>query len=338
MCRCRSFFNLAAAAFFSTQIEAYPNCLADDGSGPVDTWTAFKGPKGTEYVYWQTGASLGASNHDMNSTTVGALGATLSQLWSETTTEYIIWNDEPVGESGYNFTTGHTKGVWAWNLATGDAIVLQHSVPLFPAGPAQTPKYKGLGSNAWMYGQHVACFETTVNTLESLANLAPLTIPSIYDSRISSETPAALAMLAGGAASTEAACDFTSFSTRGGLNVTYFAKSTQWNSELYADCIAPALGTSLAVESWIRGSACGPACSGTENVLDVQDVSYPGGLSFSEYNDHSKWAVGTNSDWFCASDINRMTTQAARGGAAYCFQDVGLATAMRSAAVSTDSC
>ena len=325
-----------AALFFATEIEAYPNCLADNGSGSVDTWVAFKGPKGTDYVFWQTGAPLAASSHDMNSTTIGALGETLSQLWSETT-EYIIWNDEPVGESGYNFTTGHTKGVWAWNLATGDAIVLQHSVPLFPAGPSQTSKYKGLGSNAWMYGQHVACFETTVEALATLATLAPLTIPSIYDARTSGNTPAALTALAGGAASTAAVCDSLSFTTRGGLNVTYFAKSTQWNAELYANCIAPALGVSLAVESWIRGSACGPAC-GTETVLDVQDVSYPGGLSFSEYNDHSKWAVGLDSDWFCASDINRMTTQAARGGAAYCFQDSGLAAAMRGAATNTDSC
>lgn len=335
---CRSFFTVAATLFFATQIEAYPNCFADDGNGSVDTWAAFKGPKGTDYVYWQTDATLAAVSHDMNSTTVGALGTTLSQLWSTTSTEYIIWNDEPVGESGYNFTTGHTKGVWAWNLATGDAIVLQHSIPLFPAGPSQSAKYKGLGSNAWMYGQHVACFETTVDALESIANLAPLTIPSIYDSRTSARTPSVLAALANGAASTAAVCDAMSFTTRGGLNVTYFAKSTQWNAELYADCIAPSLGVSLVVESWIRGSACGPACADTETVLDVQDVSYPGGLAFSEYNDHSKWAVGSDSDWFCASDINRMTTQAARGGAAYCFQDAGLATAMRNAVTNTDSC
>ena len=73
-------------------------------------------------------------------------------------------------------------------------------------------------------------------------------------------------------------------------------------------------------------------------VLDIQDVSYPGGLAFSEYNDHSKWAVGLESDWFCASDINRMTTQAARGGAADCFENAELATAMRNAVTSCDSC
>lgn len=326
------------AALFATQMEAYPHCVSDADGSEVAQWAAFKGPKGTDYVYWQTDADLAASAHDMNSTTVGALGATLSQLWSESTTEFIIWNDEPVDQSGYNFTTGHTKGVWAWNLATGDAIILQHSVPLFPAGPSQSPKYKGLGSNAWMYGQHAACFETTVDSLLTLATLAPLTIPSIYDSRTSAATPAALAGLAAGAASTDAVCKSASFSLRDGTNITYFAKSTQWNAELYADCIAPALGVSLAVESWIRGSACGPACGGSTTVLDVQDVSYPGGLTFSEYNDHSKWAVGLSSDWFCASDINRMTTQAARGGAAYCFENAGFAAAMRKSVASCDAC
>lgn len=335
----RNLFTSFCAFFAATT--AYPLCKSDSGSA-VDAWFLVKGPKGTDYVYWDIDTSLAASQHDLNSTTVGALASTLQQLWSESSTDYIIWNDEPAGSTTYNFTVGHTKGIWAWNSGTGDAIIVQHSIPLFPLGPSQTSKYKGLGSNAWMYGQHAACFHTTIEALNGLADLALLTVPSVYDSRISGDAPAGLAVLAGGAFRTDPVCDSTAFSTAGGLNVTYFAKSTQWNNELYAACVAPALQTSLAVESWIRGSAEGPACpaGGGVDVLDVSGVSYPGGLAFTEYNDHSKWAVATDSgaDWFCPADINRMTTQFQRGGSGYCFKNGGLAAAMRAAITGTDSC
>jgi len=176
-----------------------------------------------------------------------------------------------------------------------------------------------------------------VASLAQLAEQTVLTIPSIYDSRISPSAPPALQALAGGSYSENATCSQTVVTTTGGQVVTYYAKSTQWNNELYASCIAPSRGESLLVESWIRGSAEGPSCgSGTVDVLDVQNLSYPFGLAFTEYNDHSKWCVGR--DLVCASDINRMTTQYQRGGSAFCFHDQVLATALRTAVVSTDSC
>jgi deoxyribonuclease-2 len=321
--------------FLTSYTVAYPLCKGDSGA-PVDIWVAFKGPKGTPYDYWDPAVALSASTHDMNSTTVGALGATLQQLWSEASTEYLIWNDSPPGAANYNYSVGHSKGLWAWNVATGDAIIVQHSVPEFPQGPSQSKKYVGLGSNAWEYGQHASCFQTSVSELVRIAGTAELIVQNIYDSRVSAGTPSALSALAGGAVRTDAVCDSVSFSTAGGRNITYFAKSTQWNNELYAECVAPALQTSLSVESWIRGSAEGPACGGAQTVLDVQGVSYPGGMAFDEYNDHSKWAVG--GDWFCASDINRMTTQFARGGSAYCWVEAGLASAVTSSITGTDSC
>lgn len=327
---------LCALLFAFTVANGYPVCKSDSGDD-VDIWVAFKGPKGTTYAYSDSQTVLDLSSHSMNSTSVGALGLTLSQLWSESSTEYLIWNDSPPSSANYNYTVGHSKGLWAWNIATGDAIILQHSVPQFPVGPGGSSKYSGLGSNAWTYGQHAACFHTTVSELTRLASLAPLTVPGIYDSRVSSQTPSALAALADGAFSTAPSCDSLSFATVQGVNITYFAKSTQWNNELYAACLAPGLQTSLSVESWIRGSAEGPSCGGAEKVLDVQNVAYPGGLVFTEVNDHSKWAVGDGSDWFCASDINRMTTQYARGGGAYCWQGA-LAAQISGVITGADSC
>jgi hypothetical protein len=318
-----------------TSVLSYPVCKSDTGA-TVDSWFQVKGPKGTESLYYDgTTGGFVQPTHDLNSTKSGALAATLGQLWSESTTDYIIFNDEPAGSSSYNFSVGHTKGIWAWNVEQDAAIVLQHSVPLFPVGPSSSGTYRGLGGNAWMYGQHLACFSFSVGTLAELAQQTILTVPDIYDSRVSDSAPPALQALAQGAFSTDPICNLTVAQTTGGQIVTYYAKSSQWNDELYASCIAPSTDESLLVESWIRGSAEGPSCGSLE-VLDVQNLSYPFGLRFTEYNDHSKWAIGR--DLVCASDINRMTTQYTRGGSAFCFHDTVLAEALRAAVVSADSC
>lgn len=327
---------LAAMSWFASII-AFPTCKNDNGKA-VDSWFMLKGPKGTESLYYDaTTNGFVKPVHDLNSTTTGALATTLQQLWSEQTTDYLIFNDEPAGSTFVNFTVGHTKGIWAWNVAQDAAIILQHSVPLFPLGPKQTTKYKGLGGNAWMYGQHFACFTLSISDLAIIAEQTVLTVPDMYDTRISSTAPTSLQLLAKGAFSQVPLCTNTSIQTLGGLELSYYAKSTQWNNELYAECIAPNEQTSLLVESWIRGSAEGPSCE-TQQVLDVQNVSYPYGLMFSEYNDHSKWAVSTTSDTVCASDINRMTTQYKRGGSAFCFEDATLSDVLRTSITKTDSC
>lgn len=326
--------SLIAAAI--TSVFGYPVCKSDTGAA-VDMWFQVKAPRGTESLYYD-GTTDGFIKpvHNLNDTKTGALAATLNQLWSEGSTDYIVFNDEPAGSSGsYNFTVGHTKGVWAWNVAEGVGIILQHSVPLFPLGPSATTTYRGLGGNAWMYGQHLACFSFSVADMALLAEQAILTVPDIYDSRISTGSPDALKALAAGAVSVEPVCSNTSVQTKGGLEVVYYAKSSQWNNELYAACIAPSTGLSLYVESWIRGSAEGPACGPVE-VLDIQNLSYPFGIAFTEYNDHSKWAIG--GDFVCASDINRMTTQFTRGGSAFCFKDETLAAALRDAITGADAC
>ena len=311
---------------------AFPICKNQEGDS-VPFWFMVKAPNGTDSLYYDASQSgFLTSTYNLNSTTQGPLADTLKQLWTESTTDYILFNDEPPLAVSYNNSVGHTKGVWAWNVKQNSAIILQHSTPKFPLGPGHASSYQGLGGNAWMYGQHFACFSLTVPDLASLASLATLTVPDIYDARVRSSSPSSLVALAGGATSTDPVC-----SRLTGDAFVYFAKSSQWNNELYASCISESLNESLSVESWIRGSAEGPSC-GDLDVVDVKALAYPGLAPFSEYNDHSKWAVSMTGDGVCASDINRMTTQYGRGGSAFCFQDAGLASALRSAITASDSC
>ena len=308
----------------------------------VDTWLIFKGPKGTNYVYWDTQQSiLTKSGYSLNDTSFGALTFTLNQMW-EKDTKYIAWNDEPapnpMAPTGqpYNFDYGHSKGVWIWNPNTQEAIILQHSIPLFPQTPNMVDSYNGLYENAWEYGQHLTCISTNLSTLIQLSDLMQLVKPNIYDFKIDDSTPIKLQKLSQGAFDSNPICTFNTFMSSIN-NITFFAKSKQWNNELYADCIALQTQNSLSVESWIRGDEEGAYCNSTYPVIDIKNVNYGfDEMSFSSWDDHSKWAVG--SSIFCAGDINRMTTQYERGGTAFCFNFPSLIIGMNAVITDTDSC
>jgi deoxyribonuclease-2 len=310
------------------------SCIGDTGQ-TTDSWFGLKEPLGSKYLYYD-GEALAPSKHSMNDTTVGALANTVQQLWSPST-QYLIFNDEPSlpNNPPYNFTVGHTKGIWAWNNG-GEAFLLLHSVPLYPMGPSYTAKYRGLGSNAYTYGQSLACFTVTADILNTLAASATLTVPDIYDSRVDASSPPNLVALAKGTVRTDSTCEHQDFETVGGTHLTYFAKSSQWNNELYSACIAPSVDQSLLVESWIRGSAEGPFC-GQPEVFDVKTLQFTPTIGFSEVDDHSKWAVSLNSSFLCIADINRMTTQYERGGSAICWNDAVLAAALQAAVTTTDN-
>lgn len=102
----------------------------------------------------------------------------------------------------------------------------------------------------------------------------------------------------------------------GGQKFASFAKSGKWGKDLYYDLVAPTLSTSLEVETWQHGNATTNLyswCSSdnTTEVLDVEAVKLPFGLNFTNYYDHSKYAVAFNLPghvalpWVCVGDINR---------------------------------
>lgn len=316
----------------------------DEQNKEVDLWLSLKGPKGTQYVYWDLNKeNFERSEYNLNDTSFGALAFTLQQLWNIEDLQYIFWNDEPAPNpllptgQPYSFTVGHSKGVWVWDMNTNNAIILKHSIPLFPQGPGMVDSYTGMGENAWEYGQHVSCFSTTLDNLLRIAKPLQLVRINIYDFRIDSTTPQPIQDLANGDYLTEAVCFSGDIKTQENRTITFFTKSSQWDNELYSECIAPKMQSNLLVESWLRGEEEGAYCNGTYQVLDVQLLDYNSpGMYFSERDDHSKWVVGNS--FFCVSDINRMTTQYVRGGTAFCWEDSYLVKMMKQVIVETDSC
>ena len=347
-------------------VRAGIQCL-DALGHPTDSWTIIKAPKtGDKYLYATQSEALYAPSDilcnrtstmsdcsdqnqfvigsDLNSTTRGALAHTLQQLWAEGAS-YVLFNDEPPGSTSYNFTVGHTKGILATDGETGFYLV--HSLPKFPQGPAhsgQASSYSGLPSNTYTYGQNLYCASFPLHTLDTMAYAFQLNLPLIYDFHL--EPTVAInapniSALVKGKFSTDPICATHSITTLGGAPHLLFAKSTQWNQDLWSDCVAPKLQTDLVVESWIRGSAIGPSCSSSYTVQDAEEISFEAsanGFTWSEYDDpqtgmsagapfdfsskmdHSKWASSLDGTIACHGDINRMTTQFVRGGGALCFK------------------
>jgi deoxyribonuclease-2 len=309
----------------------------DESGANVDWWVAIKAPKGTDYFYGDSTVAFGPSTHSMNDTKDGALAHTTRQLWTAPT--YVMWNDEPPAQPTYNFSYGHTKGYLALDPATNTGILVSHSIPNFAAGPALVPDYAALGSNAYTYAQNVFCMSVSADTLNDVAYRLLLTHPHVYDSAVATGTGGNVTALAAGVFANPVTCANLEFSVggAGSTTVMVFAKTPAWNADLWAGCVAPALRTDLWVESWIRGSAEGANCTGDYVVLDVQTVAFSDG-SWTEYNDHSKWAVSPTGDAICFGDINRMTTQFSRGGAAYCMRDATLAGVFQAASAETNKC
>ncbi len=328
-------------------------CLDAEGNS-VNHWAIFKFPTGTDYAYWDSNiANIAIQSDSLNSTTEGALALTMGQLWADKSVGYAFYNDEiPNSSVAYNFSVGHSKGVWMWDEELTAAVFIQHSVPKFPtSGPESVASddnigigYQGLPPNAWDYGQHLACFSLNFSDLEIIAQNFQHVVPQIYENRGTFDT---LTALLEGAYNSNPVCSVFTL-TSSNKEIIGFAKTAAWDSDLYEACISAHLDKGFAVESWLHGnSPLGSTCMPYE-VTDIMTLSFgvsdtladgtgEDGVSFANYEDHSKWAVSNSGQIVCFADINRMESQFARNGAGLCFQDSGLWQAMRAIVNSTDS-
>ena len=318
-------------------------CLDDDGA-PVPWWAIFKLPAGANYlIYTPTTQQLVPSPYALNET-AGAMFHTMNQLWQAPNIQYAMYNDEPPAQVTYNFTVGHSKGVWMWSESNDSAVFLQHSIPKFTNGPQQAATFGGLPSNAYMYGQHAFCMSLPFADLATVVEKFVFVLPDIFETNYSPHIhpfPALESLLAG-AWDDWATCDTFTIRMDGDDTIHGFAKTAAWNDDLYAACLAPQLGTALAAETWTHGAAEPAACTPKwpYDVLNIKSFNWAG-YSFVNYDDHSKWALplkGSGAEGVvCFSDINRVYSQYARNGAAFCLAAPALWNALHDA-TTTDSC
>jgi len=356
----------AVLALLNLQSAASANCL--DNAGKKVSWSfTYKFPNGFDIAYYDQRTpnsetifnKYGRSLDDKSDpvavirTLRGLLPRQHEGLVSELASEpstlnataaapsgYLMYNDEPDNAkpgTGY----GHTKGVIA--LSGNEAIWLVHSTPHWPSSDGHKEFY--FPETETEYGQTFICIQITASQVDTVAKLLQYNKPYVYKSTFGSDIgsthPELQKVLDGqwvSAAGTTSASigEITSF--------TAFAKNANWGQDLWADLVAEHFKSDLYVETWIRGSAEGSYCRPKHKyeVLDVETMvarSPNGNITWSEGQDHAKWAVMLDgSSKLCVGDINRMTTQRNRGGGAVCFSDKGLSTALYNSIVTGHLC
>ena len=315
-------------------------CISDTGHD-VDSWLIIKGPSSTNYFYADPETPFQQSiQSSLNLTTQGALAKTSQQLWNEDVS-YFIYNDENPNSNTYPYTYGHLKGYAIIDESDDSVVLVQHSIPKFLEGPSTRSSYGGLLPNAWVNAQHAICLSISLSTLATFSDSLALTRARIYDTHISTTLqtnyPNLTAML-NGQYSTSPLCIQNQFATNGGTRFHTFEKSTQWNRALWDDCIAPFFQTGLIVQSWLQGSPIGANCSGPYPITDVQSVAFSPDFAWEATNDHSKWAISTDQSYACFGDINRVYSQASRGGGAICLTEPNYLAALANATIQTNSC
>jgi deoxyribonuclease-2 len=296
----------------------------DETNNDTPTWTIMKMPKGTDYYYYDINTGYNFSPFSLNDTNTGALSYTVKQLWNSNT-DYIIYNDEPPNQPAYNFSVAHSKSILLWNNESG--VIITHSIPEFPQGPSSTPYYKGLMQNAWDYGQAITCFTVSLSALQSTINMIIQMTPLIYDSHCKdcfckNSVPSA-------------ECTIHTIDSK----YILFIKPESYEVDIWASCIAPYFSSPIKVESWIHGDMDGAYCPPDYKfqTLDIQKLTFPGGQSFIEYDDHSKWGI-LNIPFVCFGDLNRVTTQKTRSGSVYCWKDSNLWNSLNKIITTTNTC
>ncbi|CAB3401184.1 unnamed protein product [Caenorhabditis bovis] len=270
-----------------------------------------------------------------------AIAHTLQQYYdkqSDKSIFHVMFNDEPYGSkspkleeilsnrvlSNYSDAPststiyGHTKGVIFFDGTSG--IWLVHSVPLFP-NPTKY-EYPVSGHD---YGQTMLCMTFKYPELKKIGTQLFFNRPNIYSSNLPSnmaaENPDLAKAIAGQYQKGQPTFNVVELQTKAGYTFTNFAKTKEFNADLYDKLVAPHLKTDLVVESWRRGSQIPLECQLTYHANDALSITVGKTTTFSYTKDHSKMAHSADmtKPWVCIGDINRMTSQYVRGGGTTCL-------------------
>uniref|UniRef100_A0A914XN94 Deoxyribonuclease II n=1 Tax=Plectus sambesii TaxID=2011161 RepID=A0A914XN94_9BILA len=351
-------FASAVISASDRDIGSFPFSCMDQSNRPVDWFAAYKLPhlktsphphvaNGTGFLYtdvnnkqWQlSSVGLELSNQ--------ALAYTLQQFYdraNDPTVFHLMYNDEHPLDGPWSETLGHTKGVLFFNQLQG--IWLVHSVPKFP----QNTSY-AWPSNAYYYGQSMLCITFSYSQLGDIATQLYYNTPFIYSSAlptsIAQAIPTLAQVIAGRYQSTAPYNRQVTLKSLGGQSFVSFAKAGGFQRDLYYDFVAPSLLASFNTETWQHGGGNLMSWCYTTHpyqVHNIESISLPFGINFSNYDDHSKFAVSSwtqnevPNPWVCIGDINRQQHQMFRGGGTVCIQDRQIWTIYNSAVAATWPC
>ncbi len=312
------------------------SCISDLGK-PVDWFIAYKIPKkidnplqdGYGYAYMDANTNGFKVSKYSAADTQSAMGATLQQVYrnaehQKDSLAYVFYNDaNPDGKEFFDYA--HSKGDVAFNKENGFWLV--HSVPKYPGFVADGYSYPHSGT---YYGQMFFCVSFNSSQFDSIGLQLRYNGPHIHDSNfpefMKELYPNVFSLMQGDFISDPPYNHSQKLVSSAGKTLIHFAKTKDFNADLYYSFVAPALKTNLLAETWQHGSGrIGPSCDGytVENIIKLSVQTDTDAFAFANYKDHSKFVVSKSSDlpYVCIGDINRMTTQYERGGGTLCTKD-----------------
>ncbi|XP_062586026.1 uncharacterized protein LOC134247711 [Saccostrea cucullata] len=241
-------------------------CKSHTGQ-PVDWFTVYKLPEihdvgidkwsydGVGFYYMDSNSPSWKLSSIPFNATGHSVEYTLRQIYKNTTNEYMyaMYNDQPpTGHTSLNH--GHTKGVYAFDKSEGFWLIM--SIPHFPPPRSSGFSYPDSGK---VYGQSIFCVSLQYSAIESVAKIMTFTYPKFYDHYLppsfSSENPITMSVLSGSQKHVTSP-PFqleTTLHTTDGVVLHNFAKSTDFEKDLYDAFLAPVLQETFFVETWQNG-------------------------------------------------------------------------------------
>lgn len=315
----------------------------DQTGQPVQWFTVFKMPGGTDFLYADVNTpTLAASNSDLNNLN-NAVSRTLAPIYKSNGTRginYLMYNDEvPDGKVSNN--RGHTKGIVMFDAES--LVWLIHSTPNFPNQRASGYAFPSGGTK---YGQSFLCISMSIAELPKVARQLLYSWPCIYEYEVSNTfrnnyEDLDLA-LQGKHIKSEPWSNIEYLKTVGTdyTIIPSFAKFNDFQADIYNDLISPHFEVSLYTETWQNGPGrLGSNCSDGTFVKNIVSMDLLGN-QYTETRDHSKWAVSEDSAnaMLCIGGINRMSSQFHRAGASFCLHSPKLWTVFRSSIIEYEEC
>lgn len=297
-------------------------------------------PGGSRYVYADSRSQTFRSGGFLNETDDGAVASTLKQVYrGGAAVNYALWNDQPPGQ-GQASSRGHTKGVIGFDESSGFWLI--HSVPLYPAF-SRNSNYPGCDNQ--VYGQSFLCISLTIGGINEVGKQLQNYNPMYYASNIESSMEAKVADLVNSISGDHNHDDSSimDIKSKGGRLFTNFAKPNNDEVDIYNVLISPHYKVDTLAETWMNGrnpmpSYCKPKYD--YSTMNIRQL-HMGGVSWSETQDHSKWAIGVDGSTkglVCIGGLNRQESQAGRYGGSLCFLQQEIHDQLNSAIEEADQC
>uniref|UniRef100_A0A8C6TZG0 deoxyribonuclease II n=1 Tax=Neogobius melanostomus TaxID=47308 RepID=A0A8C6TZG0_9GOBI len=299
---------------------------------PVDWFVIYKLPRrkigevgtGVDYMYLDSNMESWLMSEFMVNTSQGAIGRTLSQLYSghaykSNSSVYAMYNDAPP-ISNFSLKCGHTKGMMLFDRSQG--FWLSHTIPHFPSFPEKGYIYPDSGK---ANGQTALCvtyrYEQFIHIVKQLA----YTKPRFFNCSVPSAFLPDFTQLSQLCEDIELPIDtdrrVEQLVSAKGEKFVSFAKSSLFVDDIYTGWVAQRLAVDLLVETWQREKHALPSnCSLPQHTMNISRIRLPGSTRFLSRHDHSKWCVSQDHEaqLTCLGDLNREKAQMKRGGGLIC--------------------